>query len=209
MNEDEARHQEFLERNRESNSAHGAKALIARYLEARYIEVFMPESTEAKTHAEWKAHVDKGDMHCRHRGLGQFAAWLRLEVKWVRRYQFTSAKDYPQPTFYVCRKGSFDDADPRPTAYLQVSKNYTHCGIQMVSDSDSWWVEETGDSDRDGYTQLTYVCPLDKMHFFDLRAPEMPKVLSHVLCRCRLLVTGGQPVLPPGVKVASRSPQSF
>lgn len=200
MQSDDERHREFQDQYNDSESDAAPKAFIGRWLQGRFIQVHMPSSTLAPTHADWEKHRDKGDIFCRHGGLGPRSEWLRLEVKGVisKLRQFTCAADFKFSDFFVCRKGSHDDADPKPIAYLQVSADLCYCGLQMVCDSAAWTFRETPDEKRPGYMQLTYCCPKSIVHFFDLRQPGMPKPLIQAIIRAKLLLAGDPRLRPPG-----------
>lgn len=114
-------HDTFLGHLRES---HKTVWLVARWLWAMGCNVYISKVREAKRHAEWKQFADDGDLYV----FSDSGSRRRIEVKGSGA-DFTGPHDYPYHDMLVCAKHSYDNADPKPYAYVIVNKARTHAGI--------------------------------------------------------------------------------
>jgi hypothetical protein len=122
---------------------------------------------------DWRIAIhepDRGDIWLKSGGVN-----FRIEVKWLE-YPFTSARDWKFPTFIVCRQGSFDDAQPKPYAYIHVSAQLKHVAVTRVSTTrDRWFVRDATDRER-GITTPQYHCPIELLRFLPLEGPSSRQI---------------------------------
>ena len=118
-------------------------------------------ATKAKTHKEWKNHVDQGDLYMRPEGADRF---MRYEVKRLG-VDFSGPHDWPfKPKFIVCAKHSYDNASPPPSSYFILNRDMTCMAIARGSTHDKWTVEKRMDS-RTNVAQEFYFCPMEHVIF--------------------------------------------
>lgn len=128
----------------------------------------MPVS-KAPTASDWEKHSDGGDLFVR---MAPIDDWLRTEVK-HRQLDFTDRDSFKYPDMMVCSKHSFDRADPKPYAYVMLNKAMTHAAIISTESLEFWTVKEYGDKNfGNGYKQLKYMCPKERIHFVELTTKE-------------------------------------
>lgn len=132
--------------------------MIARWLTSRGHIVRLAPLTKAPTRADWKDHVDDGDLEIA----------LRVEVKRLSA-NFTNAKDWPFGSkFIVCAKHAFDNARPKPHSFIIVNAAGTHAAIVEGRTSRDWTVERKTDSRMDGVSQECYLAPMGCVTFTTL-----------------------------------------
>jgi hypothetical protein len=120
-----------------------------------YTVTVPPMNAIQSTYAERMKYVDGGDLFIHQ----------RVEVK-VRGIDFTCADDYPyKDGVYVCAQHSFDNAVPKPYAYILLNRAKTHAAIVMGSFHKQWTAKEVQDSRYRDFIQKTYVCPLSAVYF--------------------------------------------
>jgi len=152
MDINEENHQRFLQHLDES--ADGVLTAI-KWLNKKGYSVTLPPVTSSEKYADRMKHVDGGDLFIQQ----------RVEVK-VRGIDFTCEADYPfKDGVYVCAQHSFDNAVPKPYAYILMNRAMTHAAIVMGASQKQWAVKEVQDSRYKDYAQKTYVCPLSAVHF--------------------------------------------
>jgi hypothetical protein len=121
-------------------------------------------ASQAKTHQDWKKHVDQGDLYMRPPDQDNF---LRYEVKRLG-VEFTSLVDWPFGTkFIVCAKHSYDNATPPPASYFILSKSMNCMAVIKCSQRDEWSVEKREDS-RTNVSQEFYLAPMKNVKFHKL-----------------------------------------
>lgn len=130
----------------------------SRWLNKLGYTVIMPPLSIAKDYNDRLNHLDGGDLFIQQ----------RIEVKTLSA-EFTCAEDWPfKQKFIVCAKHSFDNAKPKPYAYLIQNASKTHVAIVPASTHKEWQIEERRDSRYEDLTQLFYLCPLHLVKFFKM-----------------------------------------
>ena len=133
----------------------------------------------AERHADWRSCTDGGDLRITkgHREE-QMAHPLRIEVKGILKYSFNCLENYPYPTALICACHQFDDADPKPHAYISVGQDLRGATVLLVEKSRRDWVKkERKDWDRSEIKgsdsiQLCYHTHLKHLTFVDLCNPD-------------------------------------
>lgn len=132
---------------------------MARWLVGKGYAVAMPPTKIAPAADQWQQYADNGDI---------YLLRARMEVK---KYDidFTSAKDWPYPDFFVVGRDAFDRAEPKPYAFYIVNRAFTHVALVLTHTAPFWTVVRHGDK-RYGadYRQDTYCAPLDMVTFLEL-----------------------------------------
>lgn len=136
-----------------------AVRLVCEWLMARGVRATVMPNSVAPEHADWKAHRDRGDI----------MATVRVEVKHLG-CTFTCREDWPYPDFIVCAKHAFDQARPKPWAFIYVAQQQTHLAFLPAQTWGRWWVEARTDRRYDEYTQDFYICSPDEPIFVKLAA---------------------------------------
>jgi len=150
----EKNHLEFLQHLKDSEKA---VWFIAHWLWKKGHNVQINKTTYANTHQEWEKHADTGDLYIK--GFG------RIEVKQVG-ICFSNAGNWKfGDKFIVCQKHSWDRSDPKPYAYIILSKCNDYVAIVKGSTSDSWYVEKRQDNRYENHIREYYLCPLSLIHF--------------------------------------------
>jgi hypothetical protein len=100
-------------------------------------------------------HVDNGDLYIN----------MRVEVKTLG-ITFTNRADWKfGDKFIVCAKHSFDNAKPKPYAYIIQSADLKHIAVVNSSTCKQWYTEARKDSRYEDVTQDFYLCPIDLVKF--------------------------------------------
>lgn len=142
---------------------------VAYWLWGKGYEVRIMPVSKAPTAADWKQHSDSGDLFVR---MAPIDDWMRTEVK-HRQLNFTNREDFKMPDMFVCSKHSYDRANPKPYAYVVLNKAMTHAAIIATETCDHWTTREVADSNfKNGYRQVKYCCPTEKIHFIELTTKE-------------------------------------
>ena len=137
------------------DASHAGVWTVANWLNSRGNTVIVPPTTVAKSYEDRLNHVDGGDLFIQQ----------RIEVK-VRNLDFTSRDDFPyKDGMLVCAKHSYDNASPKPYAYVYLNKAMTHVALIMATTSKHWTVKDVKDSRYVESNQLTYECPLEWVIF--------------------------------------------
>jgi len=109
-------------------------------------------------HKNWKSYADMGDI-----SIAQ-----RVEVKQLG-VNFTNSDDFPfAPKFIVCARHAWDNARPKPYAYIILSKDSQTAAIVYGSTHEHWGVERRRDSRYVDFEQDFYFCPLSLVKFINL-----------------------------------------
>jgi hypothetical protein len=95
----------------------------------------------------------------------------RVEVK-ARRLDFTSADDYPFPTIIVDVAHTWDNATPKPLAYVILNRAGTHAAIVYGQTSPKWVKTERFDAGKNR-TRTFYESPVSLAKFFQLERREV------------------------------------
>jgi hypothetical protein len=100
-------------------------------------------------------HVDNGDLYIN----------MRVEVKTLG-ITFTNRADWKfGDKFIVCAKHSFDNAKPKPYAYIIQSADLKHIAVVHSATCKQWYSEARKDSRYEDVTQDFYLCPIDLVKF--------------------------------------------
>jgi hypothetical protein len=151
--ENEQNHQDILVNI--ENSKTGVQRVAAWLNEKGYTVTVPPVVAVQCSYEERMSHIDNGDLFIHQ----------RIEVK-ARSVDFTCAEDYPFKTgMYVCAQHSYDNAKPKPYAYVYLNKAMTHAAIIMGSTHKQWEVTMVKDSRYKDFFQPTYQCPLEAIKF--------------------------------------------
>lgn len=153
-------HAKFQQHLRESQSC---VDLAAEWLRRTGYNVIVNPMSVAATHGEWREHRNGGDL----------SVAMRVEVKGLS-CDFTGPDDWPfksngEKAAIVCARHAWDDAKPKPYAFIQFNKQRTHCAFIRGSTNSLWWVEVKTDRRYDEYHQAFYMCPLTHVGFATLR----------------------------------------
>ena len=131
---------------------------VAHWLNDRGYSVTVPPTSVAKSYEDRMNHVDGGDLFIQQ----------RIEVKTLG-INFTCKEDWKfGDKFIVCAKHSYDNARPKPYAYIIQSADMTHLAVVNSSTFKQWYVEKRNDSRYVEYTQEFYLCPIDLVKFFKI-----------------------------------------
>jgi len=149
-------HRKFL--NHLDNSSE-AVFITALYLHKLGLDVRINAMQKAKSHKDWKDFKDDGDMNI-YKGNKSY----RIEVKGLS-CNFTNGSDWSFKDFIVCAKHSYDNATPKPYAYMILNKNKTHIAIVNTKTYLDWEVVTRKDSRYENVTQEFYTCPLNKIQW--------------------------------------------
>lgn len=110
------------------------------------------------TVAEMGAYADLGDLEIHQ----------RIEVKHRRALSFTSREDYPYSTVMVDVCHTWDNAWPKPYAYLIFNREATVLAIVKGDTFPQWIRVEKMDSAKSRMRKL-YECPLELVNFVRVR----------------------------------------
>jgi hypothetical protein len=154
--ENELNHQDILV-NIEKSKDGVYKA--AQWLNSKGFTVAVPPVVAVQcSYEERMKYVDGGDLFVQQ----------RVEVK-VRNIDFTCKEDFPyKKGMLVCAQHSFDNAKPKPYAYIYLNKQMTHIALIMSSTSKQWIVKSVKDSRYRDFVQPTYECPLELVSFYKI-----------------------------------------
>lgn len=154
--ENELNHQDILANVERSK---GGVRMVADWLNTKGYTVSVPPMNVTQSaYKDRMKFVDSGDLFIHQ----------RIEVK-VRDLDFTTHLDYPfKDGIYVCAQHSFDNAEPKPYAYILLNRAMTHAAIVMSTTRSKWQVREVRDSRYRDFVQPTFVCPLSEVHFVKL-----------------------------------------
>ena len=126
--------------------------LAADWLTRRGHAVTLPAVRVTPDPSKQEEYADEGDLYIQQ----------RIEVKHLSA-QFTGRQDWPFKDFIVCAKHSFDNAFPKPHAYIILSKDLCHVAVVMAANHKSWTVSERTDKRYDNIKQDFYFSPLDQV----------------------------------------------
>jgi len=148
---DESKQRDFQRFVKHLHDSREGVVSAANWLNSLGYSVTMPPSTVSDSYENRMDHVDNGDLYIN----------MRVEVKRLG-IEFTSKEDWKfGDKFIVCAKHSFDNAKPKPYAYIIQSLNLTH--IAVVNSSTC--KQKRKDSRYEDMTQNFYLCPIDLVRF--------------------------------------------
>ena len=151
----EARQRDFQRFVKHLSESHEGVISAANWLNGLGYSVTIPPSTVSDSYENRMKHVDNGDLYIN----------MRVEVKTLGII-FTSRADWKfGDKFIVCAKHSFDNAKPKPYAYIIQSSDLNHIAVVNSSTSKQWYAEKRKDSRYEDVTQDFYLCPIDLVRF--------------------------------------------
>lgn len=107
---------------------------------------------------QMRDYADDGDLEIKERG--------RVEVK-QRKVQFTSKESFPYDTIIVDVAHTWENANPKPIAYILTNKDTTACLIVETSTSEYWI--EVKKWDRFKKRERRFLeCPIKYCKFFSM-----------------------------------------
>lgn len=134
-----------------------------RWLSGKKYDVAIPATTVGPEYKGWEKHVDKGDLYIAKDNVQQ-----RIEVKKLS-VNFTCRDDWPfKDKFIVCAKHSFDNASPKPHAYIIMSDDMQYVATVKGESCSQWEVETKVDTRYDQISQRFYMSPLDLVRFIKM-----------------------------------------
>lgn len=137
------------------NDSHEGVISAANWLNSLGYSVTIPPSTVSDSYENRMKHVDNGDLYIN----------MRVEVKTLG-ITFTSRADWKfGDKFIVCAKHSFDNAKPKPYAYIIQSADLKHIAVVHSTTFKQWYSESRKDSRYEDVTQDFYLCPIDLVRF--------------------------------------------
>lgn len=151
----EADHQLLLKHLLQSEPA---RVKVACWLTQKGYPVFLeplPLGWRESTYENRMVFTDSGDL----------MVGFRVEVK-QRSFHFTCREDWPYPGgMIVSARHSFDNAKPKPYAFVHLNGAGTHCAMVRASSASCWKVARHKDSRYANVEQENYVVPLDRVVF--------------------------------------------
>ena len=140
-------HQRFL---KHLDASSEAVFTCAQYLYLRGIQVAICPMVKSPSYAERTKGIDNGDLYIQQ----------RIEVKHSSR-DFTCTADWPFTDFIVCARHSYDNANPKPYAYMILNADKTHVAVVYARLKAQWWIKEITDKRYEDVTQEFYMCKPD------------------------------------------------
>ena len=151
----EARERDFQRFVKHLSESHEGVISAANWLNSLGYSVTIPPSTVSDSYENRMKHVDNGDLYIN----------MRVEVKTLG-ITFTSRADWKfGDKFIICAKHSFDNAKPKPYAYIIQSADLKHIAVVHSSTFKQWYSEARKDSRYEDVTQDFYLCPIDLVRF--------------------------------------------
>ena len=151
----EARQRDFQRFVKHLSESHEGVISAANWLNSLGYSVTIPPSTVSDSYENRMKHVDNGDLYIN----------MRIEVKTLG-ITFTSREDWKfGDKFIVCAKHSFDNAKPKPYAYIIQSADLKHIAVVHTHTFKQWYSEARKDSRYEDVTQDFYLCPIDLVKF--------------------------------------------
>ena len=151
----EARQRDFQRFVKHLSESHEGVISAANWLNSLGYSVTIPPSTVSDSYENRMKHVDNGDLYIN----------MRIEVKTLG-ITFTSRADWKfGDKFIVCAKHSFDNAKPKPYAYIIQSADLKHIAVVHTHTFKQWYSEKRKDSRYEDVTQDFYLCPIDLVRF--------------------------------------------
>ena len=135
----------------------------ALYFYQKGLDVRIGGLRKCTSHQNYMDFVDDGDLFVYNQGESN-----RIEVKNLSA-QFTCAEDWCFKDFIVCAKKAYDNATPKPYAYMIFNKGRTHMAIVKGDTHKHWKTVSRTDRRYDNYTQDFYICDLEHIQFKSIR----------------------------------------
>jgi hypothetical protein len=136
--------------------------IVARWLSDRGYPVIVRPVFERPSFEEMHDYSDDGDLEI----------LQRIEVK-QRTFDFTSKDNFPYPTLFVDNCHSYDNARPKPFAYVLLNKAMTHAFIVECRTFKHWKAIEVFDRKKKRMRKV-YECPIGHATFVELPTVELP-----------------------------------
>ena len=133
--------------------------IAALYLHKKGLDVRINAMQRAKSHKDWKNCKDDGDLYV-YKNKNKY----RVEVK-GRGTGFSCSEDWKYKDFMICAKHSYDLAEPKPYAYMILSKERTHVAIVKTSTKHKWNYKYKMDKRYENYGQEFYFCSKDNVEW--------------------------------------------
>jgi hypothetical protein len=130
---------------------------VARWLSGRGHHVTVRATHLRPDPSRLREYSDQGDLEI----------IQRVEVKHRPDLQFTSKSDFPYPSVIVDVAHAWDNAKPKPYAYVILNAPMTVGIVVLGSSAGKWTREETWDRKRNR-KRVFYHCPLDSVTFLNL-----------------------------------------
>lgn len=130
--------------------------IVAQWLSGRGHPVIVRPVFERPSFKEMHRYSDNGDLEI----------LQRIEVK-QRMLDFTSRESYPYDTLFVDNRHTYDDAHPKPFAYVILNRAMTHAFIVECRSDKHWDVVERFDH-KVQRTDTLYECPIALATFVEL-----------------------------------------
>ena len=128
---------------------------VGRGITYKGIQVAISPMSKSKGYDDRLEHTDDGDLFIQQ----------RIEVKGLSA-DFTSGSDWPfRGEFIVCAAHSYDQAKPKPYAYMILNRNRTHVAIVYGKSRPHWTTKRIKDGRYEDMTQEFYLCPLEHVDF--------------------------------------------
>lgn len=131
--------------------------MVARWLQGTGFPVTVNPTFKTPDYEHRMEYVDGGDLFIQQ----------RIEVKGSGT-TFSCADDFPYDDAIVCAKHSFDNAKPRPFAYVIVSACKKHAMIVLASSHKKWVSKRLKDKTKVDYEQDFYLIPKQLAVFKEL-----------------------------------------
>lgn len=165
----EANHKAYMESVRGDGKS---VARVVKWLRSRGDDAVYLPKTYAKRQEDVAKHADNGDIRGRLRSFGSDIDRI-YGVKERKTLNFTCQADFPWRDLTVCKKSVWDHADPKPRAFFNLNRLWTHVGVIWSSTWEFWTARGFTDNRPDrGETEILYVCPIHLVDFYDIRESE-------------------------------------
>lgn len=136
-------------------NSRGAVMVAAEWLSAKGYPVVVRPTFERPDASQMAAYADDGDLEI----------IQRVEVKRRVSMTFTSKADFTYPTLIVDACPCYDNARPKPYAYIILNRDCTAAFIVNVRETFSKWVR-TEKTDRfKNRVRAFYECPMSLVTF--------------------------------------------
>jgi hypothetical protein len=147
-------HQRFTEHLEASTAA---VWIAAKWLHSKGLTVTVNRTEVAPDAGQWREYVDEGDIEV----TGKTGKRYRVEVKGLG-VNFSGPEDWPfDSEFIVCGKNSHERAEPKPYAYLILSKDLLSMAV-VYTDTERFWREKVKQDHRyEKLQQAFLLCPLE------------------------------------------------
>lgn len=151
-------HKRFLQH---LEASEGGVWKAARWLHKQGLPVKVNVSGKAPSAEQWSKYTDQGDLEVS----------MRVEVKNLSA-DFTSRDDWPfGGDFIVCAKHAYDNARPKPYAFIYLNRARTTLAIVKGESRPRWVIKTRRDRRYENVEQEFYFALMDDVRFVTL-APD-------------------------------------